>query len=66
MTIGPSWFIPPTQHFVSDPALLDDPSTPRSSTGYETMASSCVRAAMPQIAAMSFYDIDAPGSWTTP
>ena len=66
-TLGPSWFLPPVQRFASDPQLLTDESyvTELEWVTSQVAASGCSCChASEKSGYASFFDIDAPGSWT--
>jgi len=66
-TLGPSWYVPPTQKFESDLALLEDPEFVRELEWVRgqalTNGCACCHASDAGDYA-SFFDIDAPGIWT--
>lgn len=64
-TNGPSWFIPPTQKFVTDPSLMEDQQY-KSELKWvkeQVASSACSCCHSSQSGYASFFDIDAPGAW---
>ncbi len=67
-TQAPSWFIPPTQVHVSEPALLDDPDFTAELDWVQrqvrSSACACCHASSVGSGNTSGFDVDAPEVWT--